>query len=412
MNTVDSDRRNVLKTGLAMLGASLLPGQAAIAREKESAQKRSPTANSKEVPACACEHAADGSLLDVSFSELRPMIERYQTDLRNLYRMYPLTASPTRKTKTDEFLAGQLKLLEGVHFEALSSDGRIDFTLFRSLLEHQRKQLIDDDRKNSEIATLVPYQAFVIDLEEARRRMETLDSQKAAAVLTSALGDIKKAAAALPNPKPRAGLLARAANRINDLRATLRWWHDFYNLYDPEFAWWNDNLYKQVDAAMDQHLRALLTAAGIKLPPEGAQPPALSGGSTGRGPREEFSAPPESGDLAGAGPAGRDALVEALRYNFVAYTPEDLVVIANKEFAWCDNEMLRSSRELGFGDDWKKALEKVKNDYVAPGKMIYLVRELQKEALAFIDTHDLVTIPPVVREDWWEEAMTPQLQLA
>jgi hypothetical protein len=89
----------------------------------------------------------------------------------------------------------------------------------------------------------------------------------------------------------------------------------------------------------------------------------------------------------------------------IAYTPEDLVVIANKEFAWCDNEMLRASREMGFGDDWKKALEKVKNDYVAPGKMIYLVRDQQKEALEFMEAHDLVTIPPLVREDWWEEGM-------
>ncbi len=340
------------------------------------------------------------------------MIERYQVDLRDIYRTYPMTASPTRRAKLDAFFAGQLQLLNAVHFDALSQDGRLDFTLFRSLLEHQRKQLIEEDRKNSEIAPLVPYQAFVIELEEARRRMEPLDPQKASAVLTTALVEIKKAAASLPNPKPRAGLLARAANRINELRAGLRWWHDFYNLYDPEFAWWDDNLYKQVDAAMDQHLRALLTAAGIKLPPEGAQPPAATGSGSGRGPRDEFTAPPESGDLAGVGPAGRDALVEALRYNVIAYTPEDLVVIANKEFAWCDKEMLRASREMGFGDDWKKALEKVKNDYVAPGKMIYLVRDQQKEALEFMEAHDLVTIPPLVREDWWEEAMTPQMQLA
>jgi hypothetical protein len=413
MNTLNSERRNVIKTGLALLGASVLPGPAAGASEKESAQKRPAAANLNDASACGCERAADGSLLDIAFSELRPMIERYQVDLRDMYRTYPMTASPTRRAKLEAFFAGQLGLLNAAHFDALSPDGRLDFTLFRSLLEHQQKQLIEEDRKNSEIAPLVPYQAFVIDLEEARRRMEPLDPQKASALLTTALADIKKAAGSLPNPKPRAGLLARAANRINELRAGLRWWHDFYNLYDPEFAWWDDNLYKQVDAAMDQHLRALLTAAGIKLPPEGAQPPAASGsGNAGRGPREEFTAPPESGDLAGVGPAGRDALVEALRYNVIAYSPEDLVVIANKEFAWCDKEMPRASREMGFGDDWKKALEKVKNDYVAPGKMIYLVRDQQKEALEFMEAHDLVTIPPLVREDWWEEAMTPQMQLA
>jgi len=412
MNTVNSNRRDVLKNGLAILGAGLISCEAAFGSTKEFAEKRALAPDSKSASACGCDRAADGSLLDVSFSEFRPMIERYQVDLRDLNRMYPLSFSPTRKAKAEEFFAGQIKLMDGVKFEALSEDGRLDFTLFRSHLEHQRKQLGDDDRKNAEVEQLVPYQAFVVNLEEARRRMETLDPQKSSVVLTSALVDIKKAAAALPNAKPRAGLLARAANRINELRGALRWWHDFYNLYDPEFAWWNDNLYKQADTAMDQHLRALLTAAGIKLPAEGAPAPEFRGSGEARGPRNEFTAPTESGDLGGVGPAGRDALIEALRYNVVAYTPEDLVVIANKEFAWCDKEMLRASQELGFGDAWKKALEKVKNDYVAPGKMIYLVRDQQKEAIEFIEAHDLVSLPALVREDWWEEAMTPQMQLA
>jgi hypothetical protein len=237
MKTINTKRRNVIKTGLAILGASLLPSEAAIASEKVLGQKRATAPDSSGNSACRCDHAADGSLLDISFSELRPMIERYQVDFRDMYRTYPMTASPTRRAKLDAFFAGQLQLLNGVHFDGLSQDGRLDFTLFRSLLEHQQKQLIEEDRKNSEITPLVPYQAFVIDLEEARRRMEPLDPQKALAVLTSALAEIKKAAGSLPNPKQRAGLLARAANRINELRAALRWWHDFYNLYDPEFAW-------------------------------------------------------------------------------------------------------------------------------------------------------------------------------
>ncbi len=413
MKTPNSERRNALKAGLAILGASLFPEKAARAGGADFDQKKTGEAETKNTAACGCERAADGSMLDVAFSELRPMIERYQVDLRDVNRVYPLMASATRKAKLDEFFAGQLRLLDGVKFDALSADGKLDFTLFRSHLQHQRKQLLEEERKNAEVAPLVPYQTFVVNLEESRRRMETLDPQKTAAVLTSALSDIKKAAGALPSPKPRAGLLALAANRINELRGALRWWHDFYNLYDPQFAWWDDNLYKQVEATMEQHLRTLLTAAGIKLPPEGAQPPAPFGnGGRGGGNREEFAAPPESGDLAGVGPAGRDALVEALRYNVVAYTPEDLVVIANKEFAWCDKEMLRASQEMGFGDDWKKAQEKVKNEYPAPGQNVSVVRDLQKEAMAFFDAHDVLSIPPMVREDWWEEAMTPQMQLA
>ena len=44
----------------------------------------------------------------------------------------------------------------------------------------------------------------------------------------------------------------------------------------------------------------------------------------------------------------------------IPYTPEQLIALAEKEFAWCDAEMKKASREMGFGDDWKKALEKVK----------------------------------------------------
>src|SRR5580692_3720676 len=107
MNTLNSERRNVIKTGLALLGASVLPGPAAGASEKESAQKRPAAANLNDASACGCERAADGSLLDIAFSELRPMIERYQVDLRDMYRTYPMTASPTRRAKLEAFFAGQ-----------------------------------------------------------------------------------------------------------------------------------------------------------------------------------------------------------------------------------------------------------------------------------------------------------------
>ena len=70
----------------------------------------------------------------------------------------------------------------------------------------------------------------------------------------------------------------------------------------------------------------------------------------------------------------------ALQQAMIPYTPEELITLANKEFAWCDKEMLRASGEMGFVADWKKALEAVKNKYVEPGQMINLVRDLSHEA--------------------------------
>lgn len=73
--------------------------------------------------------------------------------------------------------------------------------------------------------------------------------------------------------------------------------------------------------------------------------------------------------------------------------------IANKEFAWCDAELLKASNEMGFGIDWKAAQEKVKNSYVAPGKQPQAMYELYKQSVEFLKKHDLVTIPPLAEED-------------
>ena len=53
----------------------------------------------------------------------------------------------------------------------------------------------------------------------------------------------------------------------------------------------------------------------------------------------------------------------------------------------------------------------MKNKYVEPGQMIYLVRDLSREAIEYLEKQELVTIPARVKEDYWEEAMTPQMQL-
>jgi hypothetical protein len=88
-----------------------------------------------------------------------------------------------------------------------------------------------------------------------------------------------------------------------------------------------------------------------------------------------------------------------------------LIEIANKEFAWCDKEMLKASHEMGFGDDWKAALEKVKNSYVTPGQQPEMILGLFNESVDFLKKHDLITIPPLAEETWGMIMMTPERQL-
>jgi hypothetical protein len=322
------------------------------------------------------------------------------------------------------FYADQIKLLDGINFDVMSQAGKIDYLLLRSRLEHERKQLALDAKQDAEIAPLIPFQQTINDLEESRREMKTVDSQGAASALVKMIAEIATVRAAPATTKTGGAVLNRAATRVVQLRNTLRVWFNFYDLYDPQFSWWLDNEYKNADAALDGYAQFLHTTSGVPGPLEmgfggrGGGGVRFEGGGGGRGGagaagEGQRSGPPlgSNEELSGVGPVGNDALVEALRGAMIAYTPDELITLANKEFAWCDREMLRASHEMGFGDDWKRALEAVKNKYTEPGQMIYLVRDLSRDAISFVEKHELVTIPAMCKEDYWEEAMTPQMQL-
>jgi uncharacterized protein (DUF885 family) len=110
-------------------------------------------------------------------------------------------------------------------------------------------------------------------------------------------------------------------------------------------------------------------------------------------------------------PVGREALLADLAAEMVPYTPEELLAIAEREFAWCEAEMKWAARDMGLGDDWRKAVEKVKALHVEPGRQPELIRDLTREAVAYVRRHDLVTVPPLAAETWRMEMMSPQRQL-
>ncbi|HET9372344.1 MAG TPA: DUF885 family protein [Vicinamibacterales bacterium] len=110
-------------------------------------------------------------------------------------------------------------------------------------------------------------------------------------------------------------------------------------------------------------------------------------------------------------PRGRDGLISDLRDNMIPYTPEQLITLANQEFLWCENEMRKASRELGYGDDWKKALEHVKQTAVPPGGQPRMIMGLLEEAVAYLRTHDLITVPAVAAESQHMTMLSPQAQL-
>jgi len=315
-------------------------------------------------------------------SELRGSIERYNADRGSLFRFFGVEASATRQARMKQFYGEWLSALTKLNFDSMSQDGRVDYILFKNHLDHELRQLDIQKQAFAEIAPLAPFARTIAELEDARRSMQAIDSPKIAALLTKMAKEIDATSKAVEaglkaDAKPDAikvkrPLANRAVASINVQRATLKNWFGFYNGYDPIFTWWVGEPYKTVDLALEKYVAFLREKVlGLK--------------------------PGDTTEIIGD-PIGRAALMSELAYEMIPYTPEELVAIANKEYDWCEAEMKRASRELGYGDDWMKALEYVKTLYVEPGKQPDLIRELALEAIKFMDDHDLVTIPQLARD--------------
>jgi uncharacterized protein (DUF885 family) len=124
--------------------------------------------------------------------------------------------------------------------------------------------------------------------------------------------------------------------------------------------------------------------------------------------------PPRKTDNSGIPGAarGRAGLVMDLSDEMIPYSPEQLIALANKEFAWQEEEMKKASRQMGFGDDWKRAVEKVKGMYVPPGQQPAIVRDMLFEAVDYLRAKDLVTVPQIASESLHMSMMSPEAQLS
>ena len=374
-------------------------------------------------------------------SEMRSAIERYTVDRGSLTRSYPVAVSRTRRERFKKFYEEWLASLQSIDFDSMSQDGKIDYILFKNHLEYELRQLDIQARQISEIEPLVPFGAKIIELEEARRRMEPIDSAKVAATLNDLRKQVDERRRAIElglraeargtdgtnDPvRVKKTVANRAVQAINGLRINLRNWYTFYNGYDPMFTWWNEEPYKSVDQAMTNYATFLTErVVGIRSSDSGGQTQAGQnrgpGGGPGGGafqgagqglqrPGGNNARPGDSSDIIGD-PIGREALLVELRSEMIPYTPEEIIAIGEKELAWCETEMKKASRELGYGDDWKKALEHVKNLYVEPGKQPQMIRDLALEAIKFVEDNNLVTVPELAKESWRMEMMTPERQL-
>jgi uncharacterized protein (DUF885 family) len=334
----------------------------------------------------------------VPCQEMPNLMDNYSADVRAVVRYYTSSffgsrnegnvsgGSPEKRARLDLLNHEYLDKLGGLDIRNLPQECKVDYILFKRDLTERLRQSAGEAALYERLRVWFPFADSIYGIERLRRRGHVLHSEQLAkdwfddAKMITALRNRLRSDTTLGMPE-----LYEAGLIVADLKRAAASIYDFYNGYDPLFSWWMPKTYKELDTALTLYATQF------------------------REKNKRFASPDESGIV--GHPVGRAELMHQLQYEMIPYTPEELIDIANKEFAWCDREMLKASHDMGFGDNWKAALEKVKNTYVPPGQQPEMILRLFTESVDFLKKHDLVTIPPLAEETWGMMMMTPERQL-
>jgi hypothetical protein len=323
------------------------------------------------------------------------VIEQFAADRMSLNRIYPVTIATARMARFEKFDNDKLVTLAAMDFDKLSPEDQIDYLLLKNRLTADLHYLAMEKKQVEEMSPLLPFAKTIEGLLDGKREMKRPDAEKAASALTEMVKQMEVVQKQLDpkvhgnggeeKPKTNPAVANRAVNATGQLTAALKEWFGQYNGYDPTFTWWVDQPYKDADKALTGYV-AFLKEKLVGI------------------------APDDKTTIIGD-PVGRDALMDGLQEEMIPYTPEELIAIAQTEYDWCMREMLKASREMGFGDDWHAAVEKVKQTHVPPGEQPEVIRKLVLEGRDFVVNNNLVTVPPLADETWYMIMMTPQRQL-
>jgi uncharacterized protein (DUF885 family) len=197
---------------------------------------------------------------------MRIILQRYEADRALINRLYDISITTRRIARMKRFDADWLDALNQLPALQLSPAAQADLTTLRTTIANNTRQLDTQAATNAQVAPFLPFAPEIIQLEEARRRMETMDAEKAAGILNEAakkllairtafqaqLADSSKPA--LPSSiRYNVRLITRAAEAVDKTQADLRAWFNFYNDYDPLFSWWMAAPYKEIDAGLGDY---------------------------------------------------------------------------------------------------------------------------------------------------------------
>jgi uncharacterized protein (DUF885 family) len=328
-------------------------------------------------------------------SDLRLAVDRYLLDKAAIERRYPVAFSPVRQARLKRFHEAWKQRLADTDFTALNGEGRIDYLLLRNRIAYDLEMLAVADRRWAEIAPLVPFFDDLRLLQEQRFDRKRADGRATATLLSDTADRVTELTKTLAADAPKGGgratrpgvtpvIAARAATQVDALVTMLGDWYAFYDGYDPVFSWWTREPQARLAKELGRYAEAVrMHLAGI----------------------EPGEPPPIIGD-----PLLADGLRADLAFEMIPYSPEELIAIGTKEFDGIEAECKKVARDMGFGDDWKAALEHVKGLAPPPGEKPWVIFDIASYSEAFVDRMDALTIPPLAREIWRLQMQTAERQ--
>lgn len=327
-------------------------------------------------------------------SDLRTVVTRYTQDRAALDRRFPIAGSPERIARFRAFAEGWRKRLPELDFDALNDEGRLDYVALRNRIDYDLASLDLVAERAADVAPLLPFFDDARKPAEDRFDRKRADPQVTARTLNQIAKQARELTKLLAERKPGAPLIIgtktvnnvaplRAAEQLASLREALKDWNTFYDGYDPGYSWWARKPYAELDAALQAY-------ADVLKPPRAKDAP---------------SAPIWGNPVLAKG------LAADLTVEMIPYTPAELLVIGEKEFAWNEARLKEVSARMGYGDDWKAALEYTKTRAPAPGEAPWAIFDIAKYEEDFIANRHDITLAPLAREVWRLAMQTPERQL-
>ena len=329
-------------------------------------------------------------------SDLRIVIERFLEDEGAVGRRYPVPFSPERHARFRAFYEGWQDRLEALDFDGLNEEGQIDYILLRNRLTYALETLALDQERWEQIASLAPFNDDIRRLQEARfdrtrvvprEAASTLDAlaQQVSALTRRLVDEGRRTGGVVSRPGITPAAAWRAAGHVRAMRDVLADWNTFYDGYDPLFSWWAREPYGRAEAALADYAAALEEhMAGVR--------------------------PGETAPLIGD-PVMAEGLEADLKVEMIPYTPEELIAIGRQEFDWTVEQFRQVARRMGYGDDWKAALEHTKNLAPPPGEKPWAIFDIADYSEDFFEDMGAVTMAPLAREVWRLEMQSPARQL-